>query len=416
MVPIVDLCNHAFPESTVLPRTPPSSLQKQQQQQQQGQREPSLEISLSSGHSLPPPLLSNSSGESSGGFSNCEVFPFQDDSEIKNLSGSSSGSPSEYRLGCLLAAGERGVKKGEPLLVSYGDLGNDELLLDYGFYGGDCNPFDAAELTVSASFLDAAGAAAGVDLVLPSSLSEVGINVGGSAAGDGIALAPFQRVALELLGFGSDGNGTVSIALGRDRAYTHPHHLGGGESSLSRCAMDPVLLAAARVLASQTEEDLPESARAVLHVASQTPAETPPTSSSSPSTCSSSSSLVFLLGSLSATSFYAAAPAGGKEEKNDGIVTGRLVRKEREVAALASCLALIQRALTIFPTTFEYDQELLNNANSNVGLTSALTSNTETAIRLRVNKKKSSMLPQMRFSRRYGQSLERIASRENQIY
>jgi len=152
--------------------------------------------------------------------------------------------------------------------------------------------------------------------------------------------------------------------------------------------MDPVLLAAARVLASQTEEDLPESARAVLHVASQTPAETPPTSSSSPSTCSSSSSLVFLLGSLSATSFYAAAPAGGKEEKNDGIVTGRLVRKEREVAALASCLALIQRALTIFPTTFEYDQELLNNANSNVGLTSALTSNTETAIRLRVNKKR----------------------------
>ncbi|KAK7320074.1 hypothetical protein RJT34_04805 [Clitoria ternatea] len=53
------------------------------------------------------------------------------------------------------------IKEDDPLLLSYGCLNNDFLLLDYGFVV-DSNPYDCIELKYDGALLDAASMAAGV--------------------------------------------------------------------------------------------------------------------------------------------------------------------------------------------------------------------------------------------------------------
>jgi len=111
LVPVIDLCNHAFPL-----------------------------------FSAPRGAARGAVGGADGGVGegegpradegarprhrNCEVFPVEDPAgEDPTSRVQSGGKPA---LGALLRAGPDGVKAGEELLVSYGNLSNDELLLDYG--------------------------------------------------------------------------------------------------------------------------------------------------------------------------------------------------------------------------------------------------------------------------------------------
>lgn len=56
---------------------------------------------------------------------------------------------------------ERDLERGESLVLDYGSLSNDILLLDYGFVIPD-NPHDRVELRFDGHLLDAACFAAGV--------------------------------------------------------------------------------------------------------------------------------------------------------------------------------------------------------------------------------------------------------------
>ena len=64
--------------------------------------------------------------------SNCEVVPCHGSGRPGEHG--DGGSQEAWGFGAALVAGPNGARKGEALLVSYGDLRNDVLLLDYGSY------------------------------------------------------------------------------------------------------------------------------------------------------------------------------------------------------------------------------------------------------------------------------------------
>jgi histone-lysine N-methyltransferase SETD3 len=162
---------------------------------------------------------------------NAEVVPYE-----------GGGSGSNRKKGGVAVVTRRPLKKGEPVLLSYGPLPNDFLLLDYGFLVEN-NPHDAVSLRFDASGLLTAGAAAaGV-------LKEEAWGTGGGGGGpelldfgEELERSAYKRRRLAALGLMSSGNGSSSSSL--------EVALGAGLPGGAPVA-DPRLLAAARLLASR---------------------------------------------------------------------------------------------------------------------------------------------------------------------
>jgi len=154
---------------------------------------------------------------------------FEPNAEVKTMGG---------KQAVALVAKQR-IAAGTPVLISYGPLSNDFLLLDYGFVGRN-NPHDTCALRFSSGLLEIAREVAGLGHI---PLGRVDENMN---QGDAIAAAPWQQLILADLGLvGAHANLEVLI---------------GGEG-----AIDSRLLAALRVLFLQDEahlRDIPEQQRA----------------------------------------------------------------------------------------------------------------------------------------------------------
>ena len=184
---------------------------------------------------------------------NCEVLPHQ----------GSDGSG-----GAKLVA-TRDICPGEELLINYGDLSNDLFLLDYGFLPGlddgsahssdsvhSDNPFDTVEVSFSPQILDAAAAISNVDLNLPDGkllryqeavLATLGLqpNAPGSVfLGAGAAAAA-----------GWDGSGGANANLGVDP------RLVAAARVLSSRSIDDLTLPASSSLRSAKKEKTPKKAQ-----------------------------------------------------------------------------------------------------------------------------------------------------------
>jgi hypothetical protein len=118
---------------------------------------------------------------------------------------------------------------GEPLLLSYGPLSNDFLLMDYGFIVPG-NPHDRAALRFSAGLIDFAREVAGLGaLPFGAPPSKAGAGGRGASDADELSAAPWQRAVLsELKLIGTGANLELNV---------------GGPSHV-----DPRLLAALRLL------------------------------------------------------------------------------------------------------------------------------------------------------------------------
>eukprot|EP00210_Caulerpa_lentillifera_P002162 g2076.t1 len=89
------------------------------------------------------------------------------------------------------------IKDGEPLMLNYGNLGNDELLLDYGFFVKD-NPFDYIELNFTPEMIYAA--------------QDYGKLSSTESMNENQQLMQWKQQMLEQLGlFGKDANPSVKI-------------------------------------------------------------------------------------------------------------------------------------------------------------------------------------------------------------
>ena len=105
--------------------------------------------------------------------------------------------------GAMLLKALAPIAPGEPLLVSYGNLQNDFLLMDYGFIIPG-NPHDTAALSFSATLLDFAREAAGLS-GMPFGSPDAAEHA--AATGDDPVAAPWQRqllTQLRLVGPGAD--------------------------------------------------------------------------------------------------------------------------------------------------------------------------------------------------------------------
>ena len=98
----------------------------------------------------------------------------------------------------------RNLKADEPIELSYGNLSNDELLLDYGFIVEN-NPFDSVKLgwdlkLVLAREIGLATAPIGATVV-----EKDGVHSASPASGDdaGIPLTSWQKAAMERIGLGA---------------------------------------------------------------------------------------------------------------------------------------------------------------------------------------------------------------------
>ncbi|KAG2482949.1 hypothetical protein HYH03_018174 [Edaphochlamys debaryana] len=120
------------------------------------------------------------------------------------------------------------MSAGEPVLLSYGKLGNDFLFMDYGFVMGD-NPYDVVQLRFDPGLLQAGALVANVTDALGAPL-DLSPAAGGGAAWRGALLAE-----LGLVGPAAD----TELRIG---AAEEP--------------LDPRLLAAARVLAARSEGEV----------------------------------------------------------------------------------------------------------------------------------------------------------------
>jgi len=164
---------------------------------------------------------------------------------------------------------KRALKKGEPVLLSYGPLPNDFLLLDYGFVVRD-NPHDAVSLRFDPQGLLSAGAAAAGVLREEAGLAPLpGVRGGGGGGGappelldfaDELERSPYKRRRLAALGLlppgdaaqggGGGGGASLEVAIGAGRAAGGG---GGGNGGGGGAPVaDPRLLAAARLLASRS--------------------------------------------------------------------------------------------------------------------------------------------------------------------
>jgi len=137
----------------------------------------------------------------------------------------------------------RALTSGEPIELSYGNLSNDELLLDYGFIVKD-NPFDCVKLRWDLKLIELAReigglAAAPIGAATSESASESATHL------DTVAkVAPWQATALERIGLvGDDPNVELSV-------------FGAGQ------VMDKKALAGLRVLYSKSSAEASRAADA----------------------------------------------------------------------------------------------------------------------------------------------------------
>lgn len=170
---------------------------------------------------------------------------FTPNCEVKPLMRASSGGGRDGKHIVALCAKER-MAAGTPLLISYGPLSNDFLLLDYGFIVRD-NPHDRCALRFGAGLLELGREVAGLGHV-PFGAADArdATPQAGASAGDAIAAAPWQQLVLADLGLvGAHANLEILI--------------GGAD------AIDSRLLAALRVLYMQDAAQLrhiPQTQRA----------------------------------------------------------------------------------------------------------------------------------------------------------
>jgi hypothetical protein len=329
LLPLIDLCNHAF-----------------------------------------PPTKGSAAVLKAVESANCEVLPHQ-------FEDGTSGAK-------LVAS--RAIAAGEPLLLSYGGLSNDIFLLDYGFIpssssssssssslaagrSGGGNPFDTVEVSFSPQVLDAAAAVSNVDLNLP-----------------GGKLLPFQEAVLATLGLSSGDFGTSSVVhLGAGAAAAVgwiPGSISTDDSSSSttttisssavNLGVDPRLVAAARVLASRSIDDL------VLPVGSSLRSTKKEKTKAS---AKKSKQQSVALGGAANREFPPGCALGGLSISSGGDI-GALGRSG-ESAALRSVIGLCATALSSFPTTLDEDLALLQGEQSN-----ELSPNMATAVAFRAAKKR----------------------------
>ena len=264
------------------------------------------------------------------------------------------------------------------------------------------------ELNVSAASLDANAAAAGIDLVVPWQPQDDADDDDSATSGDSGDAAvgqrtlrgfqAFQARGLKLLGFGPDGCGMVSIAIGRaqDAIPMPPPQRAGSvlvtgsssgpvkddDSQEGWCGADPVLIAAARLLAATAMKDLPAPARALL---APPPAAGGGDGSHAASAKEAAEARALLLESLGRIAPGPSPSSGG---------TGGLLRGDREAAALVACAVTCAGAARAFPTTLPQDDALLRlhatAAASSPGSSAAspLTANGAAAVSLRAEKRR----------------------------
>jgi histone-lysine N-methyltransferase SETD3 len=189
---------------------------------------------------------------------NAEVSPVKGDGGAAGGSGGSSNGG-----GALQVVTRRPVKAGEPLLLSYGKLPNDFLLLDYGFVV-DNNPHDAVSLRFDAHGLLSAGAAAAGVLREQAGLGGIGSGKGSSSSssppelldyGDELERSAYKRRRLAALGLLPGGGGNGNGSAGSLEVALSAGMPGGAPVA------DPRLLAATRLLASRSAaetEGLPD--------------------------------------------------------------------------------------------------------------------------------------------------------------
>lgn len=134
---------------------------------------------------------------------------FDPNAEVVPYGGGGSGNGGKSNGGSSNAGGgiavvtKRPLKKGEPVLLSYGPLPNDFLLLDYGFVVDD-NPHDAVALRFDAQGLLTAGAAAAGVLREQAGLGGRGGGGGSSSSSSSSSSSPSSTSPPELLDFGEE--------------------------------------------------------------------------------------------------------------------------------------------------------------------------------------------------------------------
>jgi len=231
-----------------------------------------------------------------------------------------------------------------------------------GFYGGDLNPFESAELAVSAEILDQAAAAAGVDLILGHETSPGEVQ-------------PFQKNLLAALGMSGPAF-TVGLGLGPSRgpapSHAPPSGGGGAAGGVDGGAVEDLglaaMVAAARVLACSSPADLPTAAREAAREAALDPGK------GGGKGGEAGRRLAAALGSLTG--------AGGFTFSSS-----------REAAALSAALAVAQRALSSFPTDLAQDEAELVSLIEKAPPTeragsAAAAGHLEMALQLRASKKR----------------------------
>jgi hypothetical protein len=120
------------------------------------------------------------------------------------------------------------IQENEPILLSYGKLPNDFLLLDYGFVV-DGNPYDTVTLAFDVGFVEAAKAVANVGSMMADDSSQ------------SLKLAAWQKKQLDSLGVLT--NPEVNLIWA------------SSQSPETGCPVDERLLAAVRILCAPKEAD-----------------------------------------------------------------------------------------------------------------------------------------------------------------
>lgn len=232
----------------------------------------------------------------------------------------------------------RGVVKTEVRSCSYGELSNDIFLLDYGFCPDGDNRHDTVEVAYSVQVLDAAAALSGVDLP--------------GATDRPQDLEPFRREALAAAGLLACLTSRQSAFLGGGQVKSSEKMGAAGavNEAVGSSPIDTRLVALARVLACESEADLP------------------------PRSCWTLSTL----GALRPPTHPATSPQ-----------VGRLRNQSQEIVALRALAGLCLVTLTAFRTTLEDDDALLAHwkDNQSEAPDGGWTLNTELAVKLRRQKK-----------------------------
>jgi histone-lysine N-methyltransferase SETD3 len=235
---------------------------------------------------------------------------------------------------------------GEPLLLSYGPLSNDFLLMDYGFIVPG-NPHDRAALRFSAGLLDFAREVAGLGaLPFGAPPSKTGAGGRGASDADELSAAPWQRAVLsELKLIGTGANLELNV---------------GGPSHV-----DPRLLAALRLLYCTDAgalRGMPRDGQG---------AETPCIVCAH-QCCALALNTLFSLSLFLCAAAYLQAKEGTLSPSN-------------ERAALATAAAVCAVALSQWPGTLADDEALLSSASSS---DTPMSDDTRLAVAFRAGKKR----------------------------